>query len=102
MLGALAHDLYLFYQNPDKGFEFSAIGFIWTKYEPESYLSVSQSLDSDTWELVDYLLTFSAFYVGLGIAITGYVFIGLIALFMHSRKQEASAAAAVQKWKRRG
>ena len=36
-LAALGHDAYLFYMNQDKGFELAALGFIWTKYEPESY-----------------------------------------------------------------
>lgn len=34
---ALAHDIYLYVQNFEKGFQFSSLGYIWTHYYAESY-----------------------------------------------------------------
>lgn len=36
-IGALVHDIYIFSQNQEKGFQLSAIGAIWAKYHPESH-----------------------------------------------------------------
>jgi len=72
---ALGHDMYLFYENVvvEKGFileefKFSALGFIWTTYAEESYKSVVASTTPEYWPTIDYLLTFKAFFVGLGFA----------------------------------
>ena len=74
---ALGHDAYLFYINivETKGFtldlliqefKFSALGFLWTSYEPESYKTTVAGADPETWSLIDYILTFKTFFVGLG------------------------------------
>jgi hypothetical protein len=76
---ALGHDIYLFYVNvvQTKGFtldlllgefKFSSLGYIWTTYEPESFQATLESTDKDTWLNIDYILTFTAFYAGLGFA----------------------------------
>ncbi len=37
LITAFGHDVYLFYQNQEKGFHFSDIGWIWDKYNPQSH-----------------------------------------------------------------
>tara|TARA_B100001989_G_scaffold248559_1_gene222353 strand:+ start:2599 stop:3198 length:600 start_codon:yes stop_codon:yes gene_type:complete len=37
VLGLLAHDVYLFTQNQEKGFMLSDAGWIWSKYHPETH-----------------------------------------------------------------
>ena len=84
---ALGHDIYLFYENivTQKGFsvglvleefKFSALGFIWTTYEVESYKTIVASTAPEDWATIDFILTFKAFFVGLGFAGS------FIALFM--------------------
>jgi hypothetical protein len=88
---ALGHDCYLFYVNfletqpltlalVQKEFKFSALGFIWTSYEPESYKATVDSTDPETWAIIDYLLTYTAFYVGLGFAAAMTVLFGFFGL----------------------
>lgn len=91
-IAALGHDAYLFYNNhlnPGvfsidlllQEFKFSALGFIWTNYEVESYKMTVQSMSEDDWALIDYMLTFKAFYVGLGFAAFFIIFFAILALF---------------------
>lgn len=76
---ALGHDIYLFYQqnlNPGifsidlllEKFKFSALGFIWTTYEVDSYKAVVEATAPDNWVIIDKFLTIKAFYLGLGFA----------------------------------
>ncbi len=37
MFASLGHDLYIFKENPDKGFRLSALGGLWDKYHKESH-----------------------------------------------------------------
>ena len=85
---ALGHDIYLFYTNflnPGmfsidllmKEFKFSALGFIWTTYDVESYKMAVQSMAPADWAKLDKFLTLKAFYVGL--TFTG-IFILLFAI----------------------
>lgn len=76
-LVALGHDCYLLYENLDNGFKFSSLGFIWTTYHPESYREIMHSADPRTREIIEALLTFKAFYVGLGFAFFFYILIGI-------------------------
>ncbi|MCB1650641.1 MAG: hypothetical protein KDI46_01160 [Alphaproteobacteria bacterium] len=89
---ALGHDVYLFYQNylltepfsidlVREQFKFSALGFIWTTYEVNSYKQAVETLDPQTWAWIDYFLTFKAFFVGLGFAGFFIVLFGVLALF---------------------
>lgn len=86
---AIGHDTYLFYQehlNPGifsidllmEKFKFSALGFIWTTYSLETYESVVQTTDKDTWSVIDQILTFKTFYAGLLFA---GIFIFLFTIF---------------------
>jgi hypothetical protein len=86
---AFGHDCYLFYINFLQtraltldlvltGFKFSALGFIWTTYNEEGYKATVDSTDPETWAIIDYLLTYKAFYVGLGFAGVMAVLYGLI------------------------
>ena len=78
-LAAIGHDLYLFHQehlSPGvfsidllmKEFKISALGFLWTTYGLESYKSVVQTTDPETWATIDKMLTFKAFYSALAFA----------------------------------
>ena len=76
---ALGNDIYLFtvYFLEDElftvdllleNFKFSALGFIWTHYDIDSYQSTVKSMGDD-WSKLDYLLTFKAFHLAIGFAI---------------------------------
>jgi len=77
---ALGHDIYLFFINhmPNGGlpswelikekFKFSAFGFLWTNYEPESYKTVASGLAPETWAKIDSFLTIKAFFGCLSFA----------------------------------
>ena len=73
---ALGHDGYLFYMehlNPGifsidllmEKFKFSALGFIWTTYDAESYKNIFETTDEETWAQIDAFLTIKAFHLGL-------------------------------------
>ena len=88
-IAALGHDIYLFYINhgldnipgdlersiQDKGplSIFAALGFIWTQYDPESYKTVVESLDQETWDMLNSLLAQKALFVGIAFAGFFYV-----------------------------
>ncbi|MBX2833973.1 MAG: hypothetical protein KTR28_03280 [Micavibrio sp.] len=89
---ALGHDGYLFYMehmNPGRfnmqllqdKFKFSSLGYIWTTYDVESYKTTRESLSDEDWAELDTILTFKAFYVGLGFAAVMMFILGLFALF---------------------
>lgn len=90
---ALGHDIYLFVQQhvPNTAmlsldlikekFKFSAFGFIWTHYDPNSYKEAARSLDPDTWASLDKFLTIKAFYAGLTFAGVIVVIMSVFALF---------------------
>lgn len=80
-LAALGHDIYLYYNNPDMGFKFAALGFIWTNYHPESYKwTVEQTQPMGYWDSINSLLAQKAFFVGLAFAGIFYVLIGILKL----------------------
>ncbi len=89
---ALGHDIYLFYENflnPGvfsldlllKEFKLSALGFIWTSYDVESYKMAVESMEPKDWAVIDLLLTLKAFYVGLGFAGTFVALFIILKLF---------------------
>lgn len=93
-LVAFGHDVYLFYINEgvdnviadatqameDKGALtfFASLGYIWTQYDPESYKIIAQSLDPESWNMLNTLLAQKAFFVGLAFAAFFYVILGLL------------------------
>lgn len=91
-LAALGHDGYLFYQehlNPgvfslellQKEFELSALGFLWTNYDIESYKLAVSSLAPEEWAQIDKILTLKAFFLGLGFAGLFIVPLSILGLF---------------------
>lgn len=90
---ALGHDIYLFYVNHAQDahmittdlikekFKFSAFGFIWTNYEPESYKATVAGFDPETWAKIDKFLTIKAFYAGLTFAGVIVAILAFFALF---------------------
>ena len=78
-LVALGHDGYLYFTNPDMGFEFAALGFIWTKYHPDSYKwVVEQTEPLGYWPYINWVLAQSAVAVGAAIAGFFYVILGFL------------------------
>jgi len=94
---ALGHDIYLFYIHEieplrvvtfdallrllQEKWKFAALGYIWTTYDVESYKLTVESTSKEDWAVLDWLLTFKAFFVGLGFAGIFLVPFGLMALF---------------------
>lgn len=50
-LAALGHDIYITYQNQDftQPLKFSALGYLWVHYGPESYKWAEANIDKGTW-----------------------------------------------------
>jgi hypothetical protein len=89
---ALGHDIYLFYTNflnPGmfsidllmKEFKFSALGFIWTTYDVESYKMAVQTMEPKDWKQLDAFLTLKAFHVGLAFAGLFVVLFSILKIF---------------------
>ncbi|MAI61302.1 MAG: hypothetical protein CBB87_02285 [Micavibrio sp. TMED27] len=89
---AFGHDFWLFYEqhlNPGifsidlfmKEFKLTALGYLWTTYDVESYKLTVQSMSKEEWAKIDYILTFKTLHVALGFAaiITAlFVLLGII------------------------
>ena len=91
VLIALGHDLYLFYVAQDQGlnmdlvtkiytedrparqFDFAALGFIWTKYSPDTYALMAESFEPSEWANIQELLKLKAVYVFGAFAILMYI-----------------------------
>lgn len=43
-------------ENSENGFQFSAIGFIWTNYHPDSYRAVLEKMNTQTMEMINAFL----------------------------------------------
>lgn len=54
---ALGHDAYLYNLNPDRGFLFSSIGYIWTKYLPQSYELFIKTAEPGVVEMMELVMT---------------------------------------------
>ena len=78
-LAALGHDCYLFYAEYgyqgnfsldflEEKFKFSALGYLWTTYDIDSYKMAVEMTAPDNWAIIDKVLTIKAFYAGLGFA----------------------------------
>ncbi len=58
-IASLGHDIYIFQQNPDKGFHFFALGALWDKYEKESHdkwKSKAREIGNNIVETVDNIV----------------------------------------------
>lgn len=89
LLAAIGHDLYLFYENQFQGAPvppagwmgyLSALGFIWTRYSPESYTWVAESTPTNVWAVLNALLTIKAVFVTAAFAAIFYIAVAVIAL----------------------
>ena len=113
-LVALGHDMYLFFTNHvddpvmlsskdvEEGFKFSALGFIWTNYEPESYKAVAASMSQENWAILDFLLTIKAFFAGLvfaGIIILPLMLLGLFGIGPMAKENKAYSGKSMYKRK---
>jgi hypothetical protein len=79
-LAVLGHDAYLFYLNQSQGFMLSATGFLWTRYHPESFTLVKDSVEPQTWENIAFILEQKALFVALGFAFFFYFIIAILQL----------------------
>jgi hypothetical protein len=98
-LALLCHDIYMFYvaqgsptdissaalkiyteERPGRGFDFSALGYLWTKYSPDTYAIMGDSMEPAEWASVKAFLTFKAFYVVAGLTGIVYALIGAVYL----------------------
>lgn len=86
---ALGHDVYLYYENQDRGFMFSALGWIWTQYHPESYEWTVEQTAPDTWRYINNILALKATVVTIGFAVVVYALILLLSL-LFGEKQSGS------------
>jgi hypothetical protein len=93
-LAAIGHDVYLFYQAygfdtvqqdlnravEEKGIWslFASLGFIWTRYAPESYAWVVENNDEGTWSLINAILAYKAALAGAVLAGFFYAMAGLV------------------------
>ena len=101
MLAALGHDFYLLQLHPEKGFEFSDLGFIWIKYHPESYKQAIEAVPTEYWEIINTALTQEAFYIGTAISVLFYIIIAISGFLKSSDKKHKKAMAdAARKWKK--
>lgn len=116
---ALGHDIYLFYategvdnvvSDATKIFEekgassfFAALGFIWTKYDVESFRLVAQSMDEKTWSYINLVLAQKAVIVGLVFAGFWYALLGILRVLKAwpFRDQEAGGKKKMMKMKKK-
>ena len=103
---ALGHDLYLFHEQHgtkpmsvelfQKEFKFSALGFLWTRYDLASYKETVASMPAEDWAKIDKMLTNKTFYVALTFAgvMTGFFFLlGLFGIGPFKKDENATANA---------
>ncbi len=82
LLAALGHDAWLFYENQDKGFLFSEIGFLWTRYNPESFLSAREVMSPEDWaKLSTYILDQKTVVLTGAFTVFCYAIIALAKIF---------------------
>lgn len=90
-LVALGHDAYLYYINQPKPFDFAALGFIWTQYDPESYkMAVEQVEPMGYWPWLNWLLAQKAVFVGAAFAAFFYMLVGILHLLGVGREKEVT------------
>lgn len=95
----IGHDLYLFYiaqgeqldpdlatklfteERPGRTFDFAALGFIWTKYSPDTYKLMSESFEPEEWANIQAFLKLKAFYVTAAFAVVMYLLAAIIHIF---------------------
>ncbi len=81
VLAALGHDLYLFYENQEKGFNFATIGFIWSQYEEQSLREFMRPFDDEQREMAGFVLSQYASAVGGAIFAMALLIFGLVHVF---------------------
>lgn len=89
---ALGNDIYLFTEvrladqmfSIDllmEKFKFSALGFIWTHYDIDSYKAAVDSMPAEDWAKIDKLLTFKAFHLTIGFAVIMIILFYILKMF---------------------
>lgn len=102
LLAAIGHDVYLYSLNPDKAFELTAAGFLWTKYHPESYKQAIDMLPAENWETINQILTFKTVYIAAVISLFFYALIIIAGSVKGGKaKKNKSAQDAAKQWKKR-
>ena len=118
LLLAIAHDAYLLYENPDRQAILrkvqedpakleevpllSEVGFLWTRYHPESYKLMRDSMEPADWVFIDkYMLDRKTVVVTGGFALFFYILIfGLTRLSSGSSRQAKKGSSLGRRAKR--
>lgn len=77
---ALGHDAWLFYENQERGFMLSTLGFAWTRYHPDSYKMMATALEPAQWEMLKALLAQKSLFIGLALAGVFYAVLFILKL----------------------
>ncbi len=96
LLIAFGHDLYLLYTNPDKGFEFATLGWIWATYHPDSLKAtgkfVAENIGEDIWKAIAPVFSQYAVTLGAIFATLFYVPFGLYKLMVTTSPRKSNSA----------
>jgi hypothetical protein len=102
---ALGHDLYLFYMNQDKGFDFATLGWIWATYHEDSLKATADvivaNFGEETWKAVAPVLTYQAALAGIIFAALFYIPYGALKLLdvTSPRKSKSSSDRLLERHK---
>lgn len=96
---AMGYELVQYYNGENPALDFSALGFLWTEYHPQSFEYISNLLGPDIWGIINPILTYPAVYVGLAFAAIGIAIVKLVQLAF-GRKREKHRYSAQRKWNR--
>lgn len=101
LLAVLGHDFYMQSFNSEQDMQFSELGFLWTKYHPESYKAAVDKIPSEYWEIIIELLKIDAYVVTGAFAAFFYVIFVISAIIKYKKKKKDKIKkSATAKWQR--
>jgi len=92
LIFSLTHDLYLYYINPQAGFEMASLGYIWSQIHPESLKEARSALAAEYWSYISNLLREKATI--LSAVFTGFLYAVAIYHYALHFYQRSRAAAS--------
>lgn len=87
LLAAVGHDLWLFYENQDRGFMMTSLGFLWTNYHEESFTQAVEMMDKDVWQYVNMLLAQKAIIVTASLFVFSLMLAGIAKVIASALKR---------------
>lgn len=93
----MGHDVYLYTQGVNPNLDFSALGFLWTQYQPDSFRYVAAHFPPEIWTNIEAILPYPALYVALAFALIIYVPALLISKLFNKKQTQFSSR---RKWNR--